>query len=115
MEAYRVRAARRRARGATGRPSARFDDGASATCSVLEVRAEDRPGLVYTLASTLSGLGLDIAFATVATERGQALDVFYVTDEDGRRLAAERARAAEGEVLRALGAPPAHPPAREER
>jgi [protein-PII] uridylyltransferase len=106
MEARRNRGSRRRPRGrAPSVPSAGFVPEASPDFSVLEVRADDRPGLVYTLASTLSGLGLDIAFATIATERGQALDVFYVTEGDGRRLEAARMRAVEDTVRRALGEP----------
>ena len=50
---------------------------------MVEVRAPDQPGLAYTLAHTLSGLGLDLRFARIATEKALALDVFYVTDAEG--------------------------------
>jgi [protein-PII] uridylyltransferase len=75
---------RRWGRAARG-PSVRFDDEASASATVVEVRALDRPGLAFTIASTLAGLGLDITFAKVATDRSLALDVLYVT-EGGRKL-----------------------------
>jgi hypothetical protein len=35
----------------------------------------------------LTALGLDIAFAKVATEKHLALDIFYVTNEAGDKLA----------------------------
>ena len=114
MESGRVRALRR-PRATRFAPTARFAADAASDSSVLEVRADDRPGLVYTLASTLSGLGLDIAFATITTEKGQALDVFYVTGSDGRRLEGDSRRSVEDAVRRALGAEPARGPAREGR
>jgi [protein-PII] uridylyltransferase len=115
MDACRARSARRRARGSRPQFSARFVAGASATCSVLEVRAEDRPGLVYAVASTLSGVGLDIAFATIATEKSQVLDVFYVTDRQGRKLEPTQMRMVEQAVLEALGAEASRGPAKEAR
>ena len=50
------------------------------------MRASDRLGLAYKIASTLSSLNLDIAFAKVATEKHLALDIFYVTDAAGEKL-----------------------------
>jgi [protein-PII] uridylyltransferase len=75
---------------------------------VVEVRAEDEPGLVYRIAATLAALGLDISFAKIATEKTQALDVFYVTDTEGRKLAPGRLAAVEAALLEAL-APLARP------
>ena len=69
--------------------SVRFDHEASATATVIEVKAQDRPGLAWTIADTLARLGLDIVFAKVATAKALALDVFYVTDDGGRKLATE--------------------------
>ena len=65
--------------------------------------APDQPGLAYTLAHTLSGLGLDIRFARIATEKALALDVFYVTDAEGRKLAPEAAPEVEEALLTAFG------------
>ena len=84
-------------------PRVRFDLEASATSTVVEVRAADQPGLAYTLAHTLSGLGLDIRFARIATEKALALDVFYVTDAEGRKLAPEVRLEVEEALLNALG------------
>ena len=84
-------------------PRVRFDLEASATSTVVEVRAADQPGLAYTLAHTLSGLGLDIRFARIATEKALALDVFYVTDAEGRKLAPEVRLEVEEALLERLG------------
>jgi [protein-PII] uridylyltransferase len=104
----RWRAKVRRPRKLWGRavkePRVRFDLEASSTATVVEVRAPDQPGLAYTLAHTLSGLGLDLSFARIATEKALALDVFYVTDAEGRKLAPEARAGVEKALLLALGA-----------
>ncbi|MFP5345654.1 MAG: [protein-PII] uridylyltransferase [Actinomycetes bacterium] len=65
--------------------------GAAAQASVLEVRAPDRPALLYDVGSVLAGLDVDVRSAHVATYAGQAVDVLYVTDVGSRRrLSASR-------------------------
>jgi [protein-PII] uridylyltransferase len=54
--------------------------------TLIEVHAVDEPGLVYKIASALASLGLDIVCAKIATEKSDALDVFYVTDGEGLKL-----------------------------
>ncbi len=96
----------RKARRPWGRaargPSVRFDHEASAAATVIEVRAQDRPGLAWTLADALARLGLDISFAKIATAKALALDVFYVTDDRGRKLEAESLPRVEAALLAAL-------------
>jgi [protein-PII] uridylyltransferase len=62
------------------------DNDAAQTSTLIEVHAADEPGLAYKIASALATLGLDIVCARIATERSDALDVFYVTDADGMKL-----------------------------
>ena len=64
-----------------------FDNVVSDRYTVIDVRAQDRLGLLYVIASTLSDLDVDVALAKIATEVDQAMDVFYVTEPDGRKLA----------------------------
>lgn len=64
-----------------------FDNLVSERYTVIDVRALDRLGLLYVIASTLSDLDVDVALAKITTEVDQAMDVFYVTEEDGRKLA----------------------------
>ncbi|MGE5851224.1 MAG: hypothetical protein ACM362_13930, partial [Candidatus Methylomirabilota bacterium] len=54
---------------------------------VIDVRAQDRLGLLYVITSTLSDMELDVALAKIATEVDQAVDVFYVTEKDGSKVA----------------------------
>ena len=72
--------------------------GASATATVLEVRAHDRPGLLHRIGGVLAGQGLDIRSARVSTLGAEAVDVFYVVDAHGQPLGDEAART----VLRAV-------------
>jgi [protein-PII] uridylyltransferase len=67
--------------------------------TVVEVSGLDRPGLLYELTATLSKLNLNIASAHVATFGERAVDVFYVTDLLGAKIASPTRQAA---IKRAL-------------
>jgi [protein-PII] uridylyltransferase len=56
-----------------------IDNRASRQFTVIDVRAQDRVGLLYVIASSLADLELEIALAKVATEAHRAIDSFYVT------------------------------------
>lgn len=64
----------------------------AASSTVVSVFAHDRPGLLYTIARTLFQLGLSIEQARIATHRDQVADIFYVTDENGRKIESELGR-----------------------
>jgi UTP:GlnB (protein PII) uridylyltransferase len=74
--------------------------------------------LAYKIASALAALELDIVCAKIATEKSDALDVFYVTDGEGNKLSQSRmqsvqvslAKILSGEipVATATGQPPDH-------
>ncbi|MBI4573692.1 MAG: [protein-PII] uridylyltransferase [candidate division NC10 bacterium] len=63
-----------------------FDNVVSDRYTVIDIRAQDRLGLLYMIASTLSDMDLDVALAKIATEVDQAMDVFYVTEKDGTKV-----------------------------
>jgi [protein-PII] uridylyltransferase len=67
-------------------PKVVLDNESSRSATIVEVRAIDEPGLAYRIASGIAALGLDIVCAKIATEKSDALDVFYVTDSEGRKL-----------------------------
>ncbi|HET6376789.1 MAG TPA: [protein-PII] uridylyltransferase [Methylocella sp.] len=67
-------------------PEVSIDNSLSNRFTVLEVTGLDRPGLLYELTSILSGLGLNIASAHIATFGEKAADVFYVTDLTGEKI-----------------------------
>ncbi len=69
--------------------------GASETAVVVEVRTGDRPGLLYALGQSLAAERLSIRSAHINTLAGQAIDTFYLTEADGSKPSAERARVAE--------------------
>jgi [protein-PII] uridylyltransferase len=77
-------------------PAPRVEEmpGASETATVLEVRAGDRPGLLYRLGRALALMGVNIRAARVVTLGAEAVDVFYLQDRSGERLAEPAVREA---------------------
>jgi [protein-PII] uridylyltransferase len=83
-----------------------FDHHASDEYTVIEVLAEDRPALLFTLSSTLRGLGIVIGVAKISTEGTRAVDVLYACESDGSKIAAgARTDEVQARLLWALGAP----------
>lgn len=58
----------------------------SATATVLEVRAQDRRGLVWTVCRAIAAGGHSIRSAHLSTYGTEARDVFYVVDAHGQPL-----------------------------
>lgn len=65
-----------------------IDNESSDFYTVLEIETEDRIGLLYMISQTLNELHLDIAIAKISTEKGAALDTFYLTQSDNRKVLA---------------------------
>jgi [protein-PII] uridylyltransferase len=68
-------------RGRRAQPKVLFNNDASEAATLIEIAADDRPGLLYDLASTISAAGCNIVVVLVDTEAHRALDVFYVNAE----------------------------------
>ena len=68
----------------------RFADDASDTATVLEVRAHDRPGLLYRVARAIADCGLDVRTARVGTLGAEAVDAFYLVDAAGGTVTDDR-------------------------
>jgi [protein-PII] uridylyltransferase len=99
----RARAVRPRAASIPA-PRVSVVDDASETATVVEVRAHDAPGLLWRVGRALGECGLDVRAARVETLGAEAVDVFYVTDGDGKPLAADDLRRTiVHSVLTALG------------
>lgn len=80
------------------------DNETAATSTVVEVRAADGFGLAYRIASLLAKLEFDIVGARVATEKTDALDVFYITDSRGMKLSEPQMRGLEESLTASLSA-----------
>jgi [protein-PII] uridylyltransferase len=67
----------------------------------MEVVAQDRPGLLYSIASEISEHSCNIELALIDTEGHTAIDVFYITLK-GKKLSSHTARVLQKSLLREL-------------
>jgi [protein-PII] uridylyltransferase len=65
-----------------------IDNNSATQHTVIEVIAQDRLGLLHRLAKTLTNQGAQVALAKINTEGNAVADVFYVTDQEGRKISA---------------------------
>ncbi|MEZ5859867.1 MAG: [protein-PII] uridylyltransferase [Geminicoccaceae bacterium] len=71
----------------TVEPRVLVNNQASSTHSVIEVNGRDRPGLLFALAKVLKERGLVIHSAHISTYGERVVDVFYVKDVFGLKVA----------------------------
>ncbi|MEM6820996.1 MAG: [protein-PII] uridylyltransferase [Verrucomicrobiota bacterium] len=67
-------------------PALGIDNESSEMQTVLHVRASDRMGLLYVIAKCIADNGYKIVNARISTEKGAALDAFYLTDALGEKI-----------------------------
>ena len=72
-------------KSSVARTRVKVDNSTSVDCTVLDIFAADRPGLLYRIARALHEAGLCVQRARIGTVMDQVVDVFYVTDEDGNK------------------------------
>ncbi len=82
-------------------PSVHFDSEACESATLVEIIAEDRPGLLYDLAATFSSAACNIDVVLIDTEGHKAIDVFYV-GSDGKKLSPDLEGVLERKLLAAL-------------
>ena len=75
---------------------------ASAQATVLEVRAADRPGVLYLVCRTLADLDITVRSAHIDTLGPQAVDVFYLQESSAGALSDTRASQAAHAVREVL-------------
>jgi [protein-PII] uridylyltransferase len=77
---------------------------ASPNYTVLEVKAYDRPGLLFDITSTCASQGYFIHLAMITTEAYRVVDVFYITDVEYNKLEAPQVRRLEAALKEIAGA-----------
>ncbi|MFZ4156117.1 [protein-PII] uridylyltransferase [Streptomyces pseudogriseolus] len=75
---------------------------ASRHATVIEVRAQDAPGLLFRIGRALEDAGVQVRSAHVSTLGANAVDAFYVTQERGVPLPGEEAVAVARKLEEAL-------------
>ena len=65
------------------------DQRSSRTHTLLDVQTADYPGLLYRIACAIADADLNLASARITTEKGAALDTFYLTDRSGKKIESE--------------------------
>jgi [protein-PII] uridylyltransferase len=66
--------------------SLHFDNEISENRTALEIETEDRVGLLHVIALALAALRVDISAAKIFTEKGAALDTFYIREIGGAKI-----------------------------
>lgn len=65
-------------------PEVKADQESSESYTILEVQAQDQPGLLYKITRKIFDQGLDIHFAKISTRSEKVFDVFYLRDPQTR-------------------------------
>jgi [protein-PII] uridylyltransferase len=100
---FAKRPAKNRASAFTVPSKVSFDNEASHTATVIEVRGRDRVGFLYDVSTALFESGLTISSAMIATYGERVVDVFYVRDGYGHKIQHQnRLDAIEEMLLRAV-------------
>jgi [protein-PII] uridylyltransferase len=63
-----------------------IDNNTSDNYTILDIFAHDRRGLLYAISRTIFELGLSVHVAKIGTYLDQVVDVFYVTDNQNRKV-----------------------------
>jgi len=78
-----------------------FDDVCSARSTLIQIIAQDRPGLLHRISSSFAREKCNIEIALIDTEGQMAIDVFYLT-ADGEKLKLESQHRLKSELLKSL-------------
>ena len=78
-----------------------FDDSSSATTTILQVIAQDRPRLLHRIASCLAEKQCNIEIALIDTEGQMAIDTFYLTSA-GKKLKPQHQKQVEKALITEL-------------
>ena len=82
-------------------PVVYFDSGHSQRYTVLELVADDAPGLLYRVSRVISDHGIDVDLVLISTEGQKAIDVFHIT-RGGAKLSEDAEAALKADLERML-------------
>lgn len=83
-------------------PRVTFRDDAAEVATLVEIVAQDRPGLLHDLADAFTDADCNIEVVMIDTEAHKALDVFYVTHR-GEKLDSRAQDSLQSRLLAAIG------------
>jgi [protein-PII] uridylyltransferase len=63
-----------------------LDNAMSDTRTIIDLQAEDRVGLLYDVSRALTELNVRVYLAKISTEKGAAIDTFYITEHNGTKV-----------------------------
>jgi [protein-PII] uridylyltransferase len=63
-----------------------LDNATSDTRTIVDLQGEDRVGLLYDVSRALSELNVNVYLAKILTEKGAAIDTFYITERNGSKM-----------------------------
>jgi len=63
-----------------------IDNDSHPVYTVVDIQTPDRLGLLYSILTSFGEVGLNIALSRIATEKGAAMDSFYVTNAKGGKI-----------------------------
>lgn len=73
--------------------------------TIVEIQAPDQIGLLYLVSRAISNQGFDITFSRIGTERGIAIDTFYIESSDPEKPADQDRLHALRDVLKEIITP----------
>ncbi len=63
-----------------------LDNATSDTRTIVDLQAEDRVGLLYDVSRGLTELNVNVYLAKILTEKGAAIDTFYIAERNGTKV-----------------------------
>lgn len=64
----------------------KIDNETSDRCTIIDIFADDRQGLLYVITRAIFVLGLSVHAARISTRLDQVVDVFYITESAGGKV-----------------------------
>ena len=60
------------------------------TRTTVELETEDQVGLLYRVSKVFAEFDIDLSYAKILTEKGAAMDTFYVKNAQGKKITAPK-------------------------